>query len=667
MVNDKVVEVPRVTSGDMSSGADAYKLIPSELKQHAHWLAWKYLSGRQGAKPRKVPTDPNTGHAVSATNPVNWLTYSDAVEAMGRRSDIAGLGIVLTGEPCYGGRYLVALDLDNIPDNMGEAAARDLWVKLGQPYVERSPSQIGLRMFALSAEPLARQGNAGRGREIYFSGRYVTVTGKKHGGKLDTLGTLKDCTEELRALVTQWWPSSPQEKPMGLISLPAIGIDDTTKSLLGEPETREGVRRVKAMLSAVSADCTYEQWRDLVWSVLSTGWDCAEELAREWSRSASECWDESAFSRLVESFRPGQITLGTLAHHAKQAGWTGTSSTPTSPLNKQQHKSGNRLLTLDQLLKIKPEPYRVRGVLPARGVAAIYGASGSGKSFLALDLAMAICTSASQWFGRRVKGAPAVYVALEGQAGLVGRMKAWQQQNPSAEEGEVRFILGDFQLTRGESVERLREDISDVVGSGAVVFIDTLNQASPGADENSSSEMGTVIAYANALAQSLDALVVLIHHSGKDAARGMRGHSSLFAAMDAVIEVVQDKDGHRSWRVVKAKDDALGAPHYFDLLPVPLGLDSDGEPVSSCIVQQALVLPQPARVKQAPTGKRQSAAWNAIKNDGRQQFSRSEIEGVIRPAMQVESRRQLTAAREALDKLISGGYLLEVDGVLTLT
>lgn len=655
------------TPNSISFTLDLCALVPSELKQMPHWVVWKYVPKSESVKPSKVPVDPKTGRAVSAADPANRLAYSDALAAMGTRSDIEGLGIVLTGEPCYDGRYLVALDLDNVPENMGQEAARELWFKLGQPYVERSPSGIGLRMFALSKEPLARQGNAGHGREIYFRNRYVTITGRKHSGKQDVPGKLKDCTEGLRALVAEWWPSPSQEMPVSLMTMPATGIDETTRVLLAEPETHEGVARVKAMLSVVSADCMYERWRDIVWSVLSTGWDCAEELAREWSQSAPERWDEPAFSLLVRSFRPGQITLGTLAHHAQLAGWTGTSLMPASLLITQHHKSGNRLLTLDQLLTIKPEPYRVRGVLPARGVAAIYGASGSGKSFLALDLALAISTGASPWFGRRVKGASTVYVALEGQAGLVGRMKAWQRQNPSADGAAIRFVLGDFQLTKWDSVGRLQHEIHEGVGPGAVVFVDTLNQASPGADENSAAEMGTVIAHANALAQKLDALVVLIHHSGKDAARGMRGHSSLFAAMDAVIEVAQDKDGQRSWRVVKAKDDALSAPHYFDLLPVPLGLDSDGEPVSSCIVQQAHLLPQPVRVKQAPTGKRQAAAWNAIKSDGRQQFSRSEIEGVVRPAMDVEFRRQLTAAREALGKLISGGYLLEVDGVLTLT
>lgn len=647
--------------------ADTYALIPPELKSHPHWLVWKYLPGSNGAKPRKVPVDPETGRAVSATDPLNWLTYEVAVAAIESRSEIEGLGIALTGEPCYGGKYLVALDLDNVPDNMGDAEARELWVRLGQPYVERSPSEVGLRMLALSTEPLVRQGNAGKGREAYFSRRYVTITGRKRSGKLGTPGKLKDCTEGFRALVDEWWPTTSAQS-LGLsAALPTIGIDQTTRALLASPETPEAVARVRSMLSTLSADCTYESWRDVVWSILSTGWDCAEGLARDWSQTASERWDEDAFTQLVRSFRPGHITLGTLAHHAKQAGWTESLLLPACPPNTQDHACGDRLLTLSQLLTIKPEPYRVRGVLPARGVAAIYGASGSGKSFLALDLAMAISTGASPWFGRRVKGASTVYVALEGQAGLVGRMKAWKRQNPSADGAAIRFVLGDFQLTRWDSVGRLQHEIHEGVGPGAVVFIDTLNQASPGADENSAAEMGTVINHANTLAQSLDALVVLIHHSGKDAGRGMRGHSSLFAAMDAVIEVVQDKDGQRSWRVVKAKDDALSAPHYFDLLPVPLGLDSDGEPVSSCVVQQTLVLPQPARVKQAPTGKRQVAAWNAIKNDGRQQFPRVELEGVIRSAMQVESRRQLTAAREALDKLISDGYLLEVDGVLTLT
>lgn len=174
--------------------------------------------------------------------------------------------------------------------------------------------------------------------------------------------------------------------------------------------------------------------------------------------------------------------------------------------------------------------------------------------------------------------------------------------------------------------------------------------------------MGAIIGHANQLAAELDCLVILIHHSGKDATRGMRGHSSLFAAMDAVIEVVQDpKSDQRAWRVAKAKDDALGGPYLFDLVGVTLGTDADGDPVTSCAVRQSFTLPAPSAQK-APTGSRQASAWKAIQQTGRKHFAREELEELIRPAMPVPPGRQLSTAREILRGLLTGGYLVESEG-----
>ncbi len=85
------------------------------------------------------------------------------------------------------------------------------------------------------------------------------------------------------------------------------------------PETPEAIERVKAMLEAVSADCDYGQWRDVVWAVAATGWHCGEALAREWSASAPDKFDESEFQKLWNSFNPvGGIGIGTLHHYAEK-------------------------------------------------------------------------------------------------------------------------------------------------------------------------------------------------------------------------------------------------------------------------------------------------------------------------------------------------------------
>jgi hypothetical protein len=64
----------------------------------------------------------------------------------------------------------------------------------------------------------------------------------------------------------------------------------------------------------------------------------------------------------------------------------------------------------------------------------------------------------------------------------------------------------------------------------------------------------------------------------------MRGHSSLIAALDAAIEVTRSGD-QRSWQVAKSKDGEDGTAHPFKLEVVELGMDNDGDPITSCVIK----------------------------------------------------------------------------------
>jgi putative DNA primase/helicase len=144
------------------------------------------------------------------------------------------------------------------------------------------------------------------------------------------------------------------------------------------------------------------------------------------------------------------------------------------------------------------------------------------------------------------------------------------------------LILDSFHLTDFDDVQNL----AAVIPKGAVVFIDTLNRAAPTADENASKDMGAIIEGANMLRLLTDGLVVLVHHTGKDTAQGMRGHSSLFAALDGAIEVKRNNAG-RTWTVAKTKDGEDGKTTPFKLMVHDLGTDADGEPITSCTVEVA--------------------------------------------------------------------------------
>ncbi|MFZ2336374.1 MAG: AAA family ATPase [Sideroxyarcus sp.] len=246
-----------------------------------------------------------------------------------------------------------------------------------------------------------------------------------------------------------------------------------------------------------------------------------------------------------------------------------------SALSKKQRFSP---LPVEALEAMSPQQWRIKGVIPIEGLAVVYGASTAGKSFLSLEMAASV-GAGLPFFEHVTKPAAVLYVGLEGEGGYRGRVVAWQRHHGRAMPEGVRFLLQPFRLTDPQDVT----DLAAVCPPGCVVFIDTLNRAAPGMDENSSRDMGAVIEGAKTLQRLIGGLVVLIAHSGKDSARGLRGHSSLFAALDAAVLVNRD-DNARSWKVDKAKDGKDGETHYFRLNVVEIGIDEDGDAITSCVV-----------------------------------------------------------------------------------
>jgi putative DNA primase/helicase len=244
------------------------------------------------------------------------------------------------------------------------------------------------------------------------------------------------------------------------------------------------------------------------------------------------------------------------------------------------HNVRFRLFSDDDLPQLPPMQWLVKGVLPESGLAAIYGPPSSGKSFLCFDLAIAI-SMGTEWFGARVNSTPVVYLWLEGASGFRLRAEAWKTTKQQPLPDKFRYILQPFKLSEPADVH----DLAQTLPAGAVVFIDTLNKAAPLTDENSSAEMGRLIEAARTLQARTGGLVVLVHHTGKNQSAGLRGHSSLLAALDTAIEVTRD-NSIRQWNLVKQKDGPDGLKHSFNLLEVALGTDMDGDPISSCCISE---------------------------------------------------------------------------------
>ena len=530
--------------------APQFDNMPRELRLLPKWVTWS-AEGAPGEKPRKVPYAPDRPNTrASSTDYTTWGTFTQA-EASYLEGDRTGVGIVLDGDS------LVGVDIDHcVLDGTPDPAAIALLEKLGAGYIELSPSGTGLRAFGY-ADGLATgcKGKLnGLDVELYSTGRYLTLTGQTiKAGPIAPLGGFGELAEAIRA-----------DRKVN----PATGKMEQTAP---DEHHAELVRRV------LSGDVFHDSLRDLAASLVSTGMHAGAVVnhlrglmdASDAPRDDRWAARRGQIPALVDSaavkFAPVHMDFTGMVESAKAA-------------NEQRYK----LLNGSDLAALPDLQWRVRGVLPTLGLAAIYGPSGSGKSFLAFDLACAIAEGA-RWFGCRTEAAPVVYACLEGEAGLKLRAKAWETQYGRPLPDNMRLMVQGFKLTTPQDVA----DLAAVVPPGAVLFLDTLNRATPTSDENSSKDMGEILEASKLLQGHTQGLVVPVHHTGKDTTRGLRGHSSLFAAMDAAVEVSRAEGSERrGWKVAKSKDGADGIEHQFSLAVVPMGEDEHGDPIDSCVVQR---------------------------------------------------------------------------------
>ena len=273
-------------------------------------------------------------------------------------------------------------------------------------------------------------------------------------------------------------------------------------------------------------------------------------------------------------------------------------------LSKAEQQTRYKLLSGDDLDAMPPIQWRVKGIFPQKGLAAIFGPSGSGKSFLAFDLACAIARG-GEWFGYKITACPVVYVALEGQAGFKTRKQAWEQYTGAKLPQHFSMIMKPFNVTEDA------EDLIKVIPRGAVVIVDTLARTAPGKDENSSRDMGEIVDSADALGRKIDGLVILVHHTGKDAERGPRGSSALRAALDAAIVVNKTNESH-TWGTDKVKDGRDDIKRGFELKVYDLGQDEDGDRITSCAINPVEIQPKTKKMT-ASQKLAERTFWEAVK------------------------------------------------------
>lgn len=225
----------------------------------------------------------------------------------------------------------------------------------------------------------------------------------------------------------------------------------------------------------------------------------------------------------------------------------------------------------------------VKGVLPQAELGVIYGESASGKTFFINDVLCAIALG-QPWRGHRVNQGNAVYICAEGASGMRDRMRAFADNSGVALADIGIGVIADApNFMQVADVKAVIEAVK-AFGPVSVIVVDTFAQVMPGGNENAGEDVGKALAHCKALHKHTGALVLLIHHSGKDASKGARGWSGLRAACDVEIEVTRCEDD-RVATITKLKDGVDGAEFGFRLKTVPVGMDEDDEVITSCVIE----------------------------------------------------------------------------------
>jgi hypothetical protein len=580
---------------------------PDQLRKLKGWLIWRYEQRPGEAKPRKVPYYAGGGRrgAHGTDDDRNKLVTFDAAIAAAARKGFDGVGLAMLQD--WG---MVALDFDNAVS--GGAVREDVELMLSDTYAEFSPSGLGVRAFVRGIAPNKKSFDEPYGFETFCSSGFVTFTGNRLP-MVDLLGTtnvIAPMNDQVRQLIADRLLKGrdPREKPVQ--SGERLGYTD---------------EQLAEMLKAIDPDeHGYDQWYQIGMALHHETDAEGFDLWDEWSSNGGQYPGRDELQRKWDSFGRNAGPSTTIRALMKWAGQAGATvggpiasaddfdvieDTPEELEEKKAKAARFAPVPAAEILKRKPPGWLVKDTIPDADLVLVYGASGSGKSFVMIDLAMALARGVP-WFGRKVRQCPVVYVCAEGAGGFGKRLKAYaMQQGLDLKDVPIWVIEAAPNLLKGDDIKSLVDAIRPL--NPAIVIMDTLARMTAGANENAGEDMGLAIDNCSKVTRATGARVFLVHHTGKDESKGARGWSGMRAAADAEFEVVRDKASGKRWiETTKEKDTADEGRIGFQLETVIVDLDEDGDPVTSCVVavDEAPAMGRARKVE----GRRKLGPWEEV-------------------------------------------------------
>lgn len=616
--------------------------VPEPLRALPAWLVWKFEHFVGEAKPRKIPywADGTRRHGQQGgPQDRDRLTTFVAARDAAVRAGYDGVGFAPLADFGY-----TFLDFDACVDVHGNVP-KEIEQIVNRTYAEYSPSGKGIRA-VLKGDLGNHKSHATPdqyGFETFSTSGFVTFTGNILPG-CELLGYedhIAAVDEGTKALC---------ERRFGASSGATFDPDDFMAGR--EPKLGLDVRQMEELLSHLDPSMGREPWLrvGLALNHECDGDDTGFEIWNEWSSEGDTYPGTEALRYQWESFKPApgkrQVTMASVIKMAKEAGYRPSEAASREEVLAKAEaimadlpaKSTGRFgpVPIYDLTQREPMSWLIKTVLPKAKLGILFGASGSGKTFVALDLAFSIARG-NAWRTRRTTKGRVVIIAAEGGSGLGKRAEAYAQFHgfDLREVPDLHVITAAPNFLEGDDISEVIAEIKSL-GPVDLVVTDTLAQVTPGANENTSEDMGRALANINLLHEATEAMNLVVHHAGKDLTKGSRGWSGLKAAADVQIEVLRHESGEREIVIEKMKDGEDGLRWGFKLEVIELGVDLDGDPITSCVAVEA-DLSKPSEEPEDRKG---------LKRRGR-------IENHILEIMTLFGSESVVSAMELIDKAVA--------------
>lgn len=481
-----------------------------------------------------------------------------------------------------GGQGLLIVDVDMKKGKDGLASLKALGVELSG-YVVRTPTG-GLHGYYNGPDVANSVGRLGSGLDVRSAGGYVVGPGSVLAEGVKD-GQPGGRYELVRSEGVEPVPATVVQRLVGPVirqgSASPVDITPDDAGAVARAAQYLGTSAPVAVEGEAGDHTTYQVAARLKDFGISAP-IAVELMAEHWLPRCSFSWPiedaaEWLKTKIANAYEYGTSPLG-IAHPA--ADFAGVKLIePPAPEPRPASKwfrHGDARGKIDWLY---------RNLLPRVGVGVLLAVMQAGKTFTLIELARSLATG-KVFFKEEPKelgGTLFVFAGTEG-SGLAARLDALGETDRLPISAMICGSLSDKDALANLLAD-LKSEAANILRDFGVpvrmIVLETLSATGLLQDENDNSEAARAMANLATMSREMGALMLTSHHPSKDG-KGARGASAILNSADYVLEITRHEQAAvRELALIKARDAEQRKLGSFTLVPVNLGEDDDGEPITS--------------------------------------------------------------------------------------